>query len=175
MEWVKEMQEQIPHLEICTDTTRNKYSAYATFLRCLEMGGNEPVVHLEDDAILCENFIEKIEAAIAQHPLNVIQFFSMRKDDLTIGSRWQAGAKYMMNQCFYSPKNFDALLLEYGKSWSRLEQHPNGTDEMMADFLKERKARYWNHVPNLVDHRVAKSMIDPRRSSKRQSKTFDQA
>ena len=169
------MQEQIPHLEICMDTTRNNYSAYETFLNCLEMGAGDPVVHLEDDAVLCEDFITKIEAAISWHPRNVIQFFSMRKDDLRIGSRWQSGAKYMMNQCHYSPKGFDSSLLAYARVWPRLKEHPSGYDTMMGDFLKLNKAKYWNHVPNLVDHRIAKSMIDPRRSSKRQSLTFHMA
>jgi hypothetical protein len=53
-----------------------------------------------------------------------------------------------------------------------LEDHPNGTDQMVCDFLKSRREKYWLHVPSLVDHRIAVSMIDPRRSSKRQSLTF---
>ena len=43
---------------------------------------------------------------------------------------------------------------------------PNASDEDL------RKLAYWIHVPSLVQHRVAVSMIDSRRSSKRQSKTF---
>ena len=169
MEWVAEMQEQIPHLEICMDKHKD---AYETFMRSLEMGAGEPVVHLEDDAVLCSNFVAKIQAAIDLHPGSLIQFFSMRKDDLTIGSRWQSGASFMMNQCTYSPKGFDNSLLAFARVWPRLKEHPSGYDTMMADFLKVYKARYWNHVPNLVNHRVAKSIIDPRRSSKRQSLTF---
>ncbi len=43
---------------------------------------------------------------------------------------------------------------------------------MVADFLKERHMRYYIHVPSLVEHRIGKSLIDPRRSSRRQSLTF---
>ena len=172
MGFVKEMQAQIPALEIFTDNIRGADTAYRTFMEILAKGSGDPVVHI----LLCEDFVSKIEAVIERHPNDLIQFFSMRKDDLTIGSRWIAGAKYLMNQCFYSPKNFDILLLEYAKTW-RPKAPANNTafmsmDAMMRDFLKLHNARYWNHVPNLVDHRVAKSMIDPRRSSKRQSFTF---
>ena len=40
------------------------------------------------------------------------------------------------------------------------------------DFSKDIKIKYWNVCPNLVDHKIMKSRIDPRRSSKRQSFTF---
>ena len=53
-----------------------------------------------------------------------------------------------------------------------IKEHPNGTDAMVRDFLKDRKEKYWIHCPSLVDHRQGKSVIDPRRSSKRQSFTF---
>lgn len=44
---------------------------------------------------------------------------------------------------------------------------------MIADFLKLNKINYLNIVPNLVDHQCVKSRIDPRRSTKRQSLTFN--
>jgi hypothetical protein len=44
---------------------------------------------------------------------------------------------------------------------------------MVADYLASTKQRYWINCPNLVDHIVGKSIIDPRRAStNRQSFTF---
>jgi hypothetical protein len=77
-----------------------------------------------------------------------------------------------MAQCFYLPAGYSALIADFKQYWSEFDAHPTGVDLMVNDFLRLRKEKYWIHIPNLVDHRVAKSLIDPRRSSKRQSKTF---
>ena len=159
----------IPNLIICKD---RKHDAMDTFLYSLELVGDSPSVNMEDDIILCKDFISKVEEEIKKRPNDVIQFFSMREDDLTIGSRYINGSKFMMNQCFYLPKGMSKELLEYSKTWGRYEEHPTGFDILMGDFFKKKKIKYWNVCPNLVDHKVCKSRINPRRSSKRQSLTF---
>ena len=149
-----------------------KKSAIDTFLRSLMMAGNEPCIHMEEDVILTKDFYNKIHNAISERPKSFIQFFSMRKKDLTEGSRWDGN--FLMNQCFYAPDGYSKLMLDYFPKWAdkKIKDHPNGTDQMVCDFLKSRKEKYWIHCPSLVDHRIAKSTIDPRRSSKRQSLTF---
>ena len=115
----------------------------------------------------------KIKKVITQKPFNLIQFFSMRKADTEIGSRWDNN--FLMNQCFYAPPNYSKLMLSYYPLWAKekLENHPNGTDLMVCDWLKSRKEKYWISVPSLVQHRISVSMIDKRRgSTNRQSKTF---
>lgn len=165
---ISHLREQIPNLIV----VQNNEGAMEAFIEALEAAGDDSAVHLEDDIILCENFTETLEKAVEGHEGDVIQFFSMRKDDLTIGTRYIPGYKYLMNQCVYLPKGMSKELVEYRKTWKRIEEHPTGTDVMVADFLGERKIKYLNWVPNLVDHMVGKSLINPKRSSKRQSLTF---
>jgi GR25 family glycosyltransferase involved in LPS biosynthesis len=171
MDFVREMQKAIPQLEICEDRSRNSMT---TFLDSLILAGNDPVVHLEDDVILCDRFVGRIEEAIAGHKNEVIQFFSMRKADLTIGSRYIAGSKFMMNQCVYLPEGYSRMILRYAYTIGRerIRKDPTGYDLLMAECFQRYKLKYWNHCPSLVEHRIAKSMINPRRSSKRQSLTF---
>ena len=69
--------------------------------------------------------------------------------------------------------NMGPVMLDFSLKWPKLKDDPTGYDIMMADFFKMHKVKYWNVVPNLVDHKVMKSRIDPRRSSKRQSFTFE--
>jgi len=164
-----EYAEAIPDLIVCKDM---KHDAMDTFRMSLAMVCDHPSVNMEDDIILCDDFYNKILEEIRKRPDDVIQFFSMRKDDLTVGSRYITGSKFMMNQCFYLPKGMSADLLAYMNEWSRFDEHPTGYDILMADYFKKNKIRYWNVCPNLVDHKVEKSRIDPRRSSKRQSLTF---
>ena len=169
IDYIKYLKENIPNSEWCID--KNK-SAWDTFLRSLEMAGDDPCVHMEEDIILTSNFELKLNRVIEEMPETFIQFFSMRKKDLTEGSRWDNN--FLMNQCWYAPSGYSSKILKFAKDWAvnNLEIHPSGTDTMVCDFLKSRKEKYWIHCPSLVDHRVSKSMIDPRRSSKRQSLTF---
>ena len=165
-----EYTEAIPTLEIARD---RKHDAMDTFKLSLEMAGDDPCVHLEDDIILCDDFVRRVEAEIAKRPNDVIQFFSMRKDDLTVGSRYIRGSLFCMNQCYYIPPGMGTKLLAYMDVWDRYDTEPNAYDYLMADFFKLHKIKYWNVCPNLVDHKVVKSRINPRRSTKRQSFTFE--
>ena len=142
--------------------------AVDAFIGALKQAGNKPAIHMEDDVILTRGFRKKLESVIAKHPHTVIQFFSMRKDDLVVGSRFDRN--FLMLQCVYLPFGYSQMLAAY--DWPRREQDPTACDVMLADWLKARKEAYWIHCPNLVDHRQCQSVIDSRRSSTRQSKTF---
>lgn len=171
---MRERQEYVDYItsridvDILYDTKKN---AMTTFLEALTMAGDEPCIHMEDDILITSNFDEKIEKVISENKNVVIQFFSMRKKDLTIGSRLESGRTFCMNQCFYLPKGYSKKLLKYYDIWKRKEEHPTGYDLMLADMLGREK--YLISVPSLVDHRVCKSLINSRRSAYRQSLTFE--
>lgn len=168
-EYVDYLRERLPEAKFVFD---EKKDAMETFLRSLREAGDKPCINMEEDIILTANFLEKVEKVINERPDEVIQFFSMRKDDLTIGSRYDYGRNFMMNQCFYLPAGYSKLIHDYYDKWGRKEEHPTGYDILIADFLKERKEKYWIHVPSLVQHRQCRSLINPRRSAFRQSLTF---
>lgn len=169
MEYHHYLQTRLPDLEWCFDRER---SARDTFLRSLSMQGDDAALHLEDDVILTQHFQQKAVEIIQQHHDDVIQFFSMRKADLTIGSRWESGRTFMMNQCFYLPRHIASEMVDASKNWEGWKIHPNGYDMFMADFMKARNIKYFLHVPSLVQHRIGKSLIDAMRSSRRISQTF---
>lgn len=166
-EFIDYLKKHLPQAEWCFD---EKQDAMHTFIKGMRMAGDEPCIHMEEDIILTRDFVKKANKVITQKPFSLIQFFSMRKDDIRIGSRWDG--KFMMNQCHYNPPYYSNLIADYWERWTKKIDDPMGYDLMMQEFLRERKEKYWISVPSLVDHRVAKSMIDPRRSSKRQSLTF---
>lgn len=174
--------EQIPNLIINKDNFPKEASgkftstAWNNYLRGWELAGDNPTVQLDDDIILTSNFIEKLNSVIAEYPNDVIQFFSMRKDDLTIGTRWVPGYRFMMQQCYYLPKGVAKGILELAPAYYETckvgDKAP--TDLLMADYFRKNKMKYLNYCPNLVDHIEEVSTIDTRRSRKRQSKTFIQ-
>tara|TARA_R110000796_G_scaffold241528_1_gene363148 strand:+ start:422 stop:979 length:558 start_codon:yes stop_codon:yes gene_type:complete len=168
-QFIKYLKLKLPNAEWCFDKNN---SAFDTFLRSLDMAGNDPAIHMEEDILLTKDFEIKANSVINQNQNKVIQFFSMRKKDITEGSRLDNN--FLMNQCFYAPKNYSKMMLDYFNEWSKqnLKTHPTGTDKMVCDFLKSRREKYLISVPSLVEHRICRSIIDPRRSSKRQSLTF---
>ena len=160
----------IPSVEVCFD---QKLGAMSNFLQSLEMAGDDAVVNLEDDIWITHNFEEKLKAVVSGNPNSVIQFFSMRKADRDIGSRWDSGKTYLMAQCTYLPKKVSRGILAFSKKYDNIEHKSHPLDSMVADYLSKARMKYWIHCPSLVDHRVGKSMIDPRRAStNRQSFTF---
>tara|TARA_R110000822_G_scaffold24746_1_gene75144 strand:- start:1368 stop:1931 length:564 start_codon:yes stop_codon:yes gene_type:complete len=169
--YVDYIAKQIPSVEICFD---DRGGAMWNFIKSLEITGDDPVVNIEDDIVITKNFQEKAMAVINEKPDSVIQFFSMRKADKTIGSRWDSGASYLMAQCTYFPSKVSKGLLAYSKKYDRIDHKSQPLDSMVADYLKKTKQRYWIHCPSLVDHRVGVSMIDSRRAkTNRQSFTFE--
>lgn len=170
--YIDYLKKNLPQAEFCMDEKRD---AFDTWNRAMEMAGSDECVHMEEDVIITKHFYKKLCDAIKEKPFHIIQFFSMRKADLTVGSRWDKN--FLMNQCTYYPYQYSKFIRDYWDVWSKipgkLEKHPNGTDQMVCDWIRATKLKYWIHIPNLVDHRVGKSEIDPRRAStNRQSLTF---
>jgi hypothetical protein len=167
---VNYLKKYLPNATFLFDFTKN---AMTTFLEAMTLAGEEPCVHMEDDIYLTENFEVKLEKAISERPEEVIQFFSMRGADLTIGSRYDSGRTFMMNQCFYLPAGYSIKIRDYYPKWPQKDIHKTGYDILIADFLKERKEKYYIYVPSLVQHRRGKSIINPKRPTFRQSITFE--
>lgn len=163
------LQKAIPNLKVCVDYN---HDAMGNFLNSMRMT-EKPSVHIEDDIILCNGFWEKIHDAVSRFPDHVINFFSLRSRDYVERKPFfVAGSKFMMNQCFYLPAGYGFLIADFYNRWARKSEHPTGYDILIADFLKSRKERYVQWFPHLVNHKIGKSMINPKRSSMRIDKNF---
>tara|TARA_B110000503_G_scaffold12308_1_gene16748 strand:- start:3150 stop:3734 length:585 start_codon:yes stop_codon:yes gene_type:complete len=178
-EFADYVKNKIPNLLISYDTFTDpgkfKNTAYKNAQNAWKIAGDSPCVQLEDDVILCDDFINKINFAISERPNDVIQFFSMRKKDVTEGSRYEPGGNFLMHQCYYLPQGMAEKVYNYSIEFENectQDEHISPNDLVTRYYFKKNKIKYWLHVPSLVDHRIAKSKIDPRRSSKRQSLTY---
>jgi hypothetical protein len=170
-EMIDYLRRHLPDAEWCIDTERRSMTIPRWNLhRALDLAGDDPVVHMEEDALLTRDFRRRLEDQIAARPDNVIQFFSMRPKDLILGSRWDRN--YCMFQCTYFPAGYSRAVREFERVWKERDVHFSAQDYLVRDFLKSRREAYWIVVPSLVDHREAVSVLDRRRSSKRQSLTF---
>lgn len=166
-EFLAYLRRHLPNAVVCMDSTRD---ATDTLCAAFALAGDGPAIHMEDDVLLTQGFVGKVEAVVGGHANFVVQFFSMRSADLLVGSRWDRN--FLAALCFYLPPGYSRAIGESRRVWPREGEAGQPADLLVADWLKARSERYWIHIPNLVEHRIAKSVIDPRRSSKRQSKTF---
>ena len=178
-EFAQYVKDRIPKVLVSYDTFTDpgkfKNTSYRNAQQAWKMAGDDSCVQLEDDILLCDDFVKKCINAINERPNDVIQFFSMRKKDLTEGSRYENGSNFLMHQCYYLPKGMAKKIYEYSIEFEeqcKQDEHISPNDLVTRYYFQKNKIKYWVHVPSLVDHRVAKSSIDPRRSSKRQSLTF---
>lgn len=148
-------------------------NAMETFMKSVEMSQNDDCLNLEDDIILCDNFLSKIKAVIDRHPDKLISFFTLKNRPM--GENIESGKTFCMNQCVYMPKWFNQMLLKYSDTWLKSERgknNPTAYDYMMGDMLSKIGQTYILYQPSLVQHMEMKSRITPTRSTKRQSKTF---
>lgn len=139
-------------------------------------------IFMEDDVRLCHRWRQQAEAVIAEHGTTPIQFFSMRKADIEVGSRLEPPSSWLMHQCFYLPHGVARAAASWFDSNGEaarayVAEHEGdthgGQDWAMRKFLVENGLRYWLHVPSLVQHEQWRSVIRPTRSTKRQSATFE--
>ena len=160
---------QIPNAFIVTDY---RHDAMGNFLNAISYT-DDAFVLLEDDAELCNDFCSRIEDAISQYPDTMINFFSLRKIDYEKGEPFHvSGGRYLGNVCVYFPKGFGVAIADFYKEWSGKIENPTGNDLLVADWLKSKGLKYIQWFPHLVNHKVGKSLIDPRRSSKRTDNRF---
>jgi len=157
--------------ELILSTIEEK-SAYKNFINALRLAEDDSSLHLEDDIILCDNFMERIMSVIRAHEKDVIQFFTgVRDDDINIGTRYVNGSDFLWAQCFYLPAGMSKAILEFSNGWDKADSS-EPLDSMVSDYLKLKKIKYLRICPSLVDHKDGKSLINSKRNPHRTSRNF---
>lgn len=155
------------------DKLRDPVRAFIDTLRTV---GNHAALVMEDDIQLCEDFLEKAQQVISEHPGVLIQFFTLKPSDVERGSGMRAPSSFLSNCCVYYPEGMAQDVVRYyenSSEWSAgHSQHPTGQDLLVREYLVKTKQPYWIELPTLANHLPVTSAIDPRRSKKRQSPHF---
>ena len=168
--FVEYLNYHLPNLIIVWDKYKDPME---TFMRAWGENPNNASLRFQDDIILTENFLDKAHSVIEKYPNDVIQFFSMRKADTEIGSRWESGGNWIGNLCHYLPAGMSEEIYNFGLTWGGLLANPTADDLLMRDYFKSKKIKYFLHCPSLVEHAQVYSVIDRKRSKFRNSKTFN--
>lgn len=142
--YLDESYNQIPYVELIDKEKR--YVPF--FIEQLEKYGNEDIVIIEDDCVLCKNFKERIESVIAQYPNKIINFFQLPPKEYF---KTHESTEYLQNQCTYYPKGLTIKLAH--KMREILEKNPKlRTDECEDLALKELKETHIKYRPCLIQH-----------------------
>lgn len=150
---------QIPYIKLVDKDHR--YVAF--FIEQLEKYGNEDMVFIEDDCVLCRNFKEKIEEVIAQYPNKIINFFQLPTREYF---KTHESTEYLQNQCTYYPKDLTIKLAH--KMREILEKNPKIRTDVCEDLaLKELKETHIKYRPCLVQHLNFDSLLNNKVGSKR--------
>lgn len=166
--FVDEILKQIPDAIVYWDDVF--HDAMKSYLYvCEHIIKGQPAVLLEDDIVLTSNFRQKAESVIAEYPKILINFFSLSRKYTK--PHFKKGREYCMNQCEYFPEGFSLKVVEAYKNWEGKKDNPTAYDFLVGYAWGGNKP-YLVWCPSLVQHREGKSIINPKRSSRRQSITF---
>lgn len=151
----------IPQLEVIVDTQKDGYKSYFKGLELLNDTGG---VFLEDDVLLCKDFMNRIESIINHKGcLELYNFFENPK--VPSITSYRGGSKFFSCVCSYIPKGFaDLVIKEYDvfkRDKPSLHQGM-ATDRLVPYVLVKNKIKYWHIRPCLVQHLAFKSAIGNR-------------
>jgi hypothetical protein len=164
---VSEYVKAIPWLKLSIDYEGDSLN---NFYRMMAMAQDD-AVFLQDDIILCKDFIKKVVEAVKKYPKDVIQFFTMRRKPYEVGEPYyENGSKWLMNQCFYLPKEISRELAEYKTEDEEILKR-GSQDMLMKAYFKEKKMKYVQWNKSLVQHKIGKSVMYPK-SSRRIDERF---
>jgi hypothetical protein len=122
---------------------------------------------IQDDAILCDNFVDEAEVFLIDHMGQIVSFY-FGEDPKWIMPRW-FDAPLFHAVCLAIPTHLIPDMIEYGDLKTQVEHD----DMKMKRWLiaNNKTCRYSN--PSLVQHRDLPSIIDPTKPL-RQSTIFKQ-
>ena len=149
--YLDESYNQIPYVELIDKDHR--YIDF--FVDKLEELGNEDIVIIEDDCVLCKDFKNRIESVIAQYPNKVINFFYWANKYF----KTRESDNFVQNQCTYYPKGLaKRLAVEMRKVHN---EYPKlCTDQCENKALKRIGETHIQYRPCLVQHLNFDTMLN---------------
>lgn len=113
--------------------------------------------HLEDDAILAPDFVDRASYAERILGSDVIQGFSRKKDGL---SNYYAASAFSYTVCVYLPAGVGPAIANYVGVWpGRARHRTSAMDLIVRDWLIAMKWRYWLELPSLVQHAPVRQSV----------------
>lgn len=153
---VKKMQEHLKNEGVDVEVyvggknyIENIYNALKT--------SKEDTIMMEDDIILCKDFMKNVQKAIQEHPDKVINFFNVVKP--CSETKEYEGHLWTECQCVFLPKRVVYRIVDLKESFKRnlpKSYERNLADNYLAFSIREPWVQY---IPCLVQQNAFKSTI----------------
>lgn len=132
-----------------------------SFIKQLSTISEFDSVLLEDDVILCKEFVKEIEKAISEWPNQIINFFTMPHMFFTTSLGFHT---FVYNQCTFYPKGIGKKLAE---EMVKLREPYNQYDTLLNKALRSLVIPHVIYRPCLVQHIDANTFIQQSTSNTR--------
>jgi hypothetical protein len=132
--------------------------------RAGESGATHHLV-IQDDAMLCQRFLDRVKAAVEIRPHQALSFFTkwssrtsyMVRLAALVGSSWAPVAdRYVPSQALVLPADIAFSLSDFMLNECTIDE-PD--DDAIARYLKSRGIPSFVTVPNLAEHVPTKSLV----------------
>lgn len=146
------------------DVSNNKYWCYLDLLKEIK-DIKEDVLILEDDLILCQDFLNHIEPIINQYKGSIINFFWQPLRTIKKTTIEKKGFCY--TQCVYYPEGM------INKFYKDLQKSNFAYDKNIRQALEKNNISFVNVRPHYVQHIGDESLIYPGLYARRSSQFID--
>lgn len=154
----------IPQVEVFCDTNHEKWNY---LLKVWDTLKSDSVLWLEDDVLLCNNFLTRVNEYIRYFGENNLINFFYGGSSIDYHTVHLTGSQYLWNQCVYIPKGYTLHFYNYYmnvfRNDLRYRKSSFNYDNCIAGCLRWHKLNYWLVRPCLVQHLEVESVINSKR------------
>lgn len=132
--------------------------------------GGGPVTLLEDDVRICEGFAPYVCEFWREPRTPVVRWYASGDltRDLPAGWNVQPGALYLCNQATTLSRDFVLSLIRSPEALRRLKANDRHSgDALIGEHLANLGASFATHLPGLVQHEGASSIVVPNTNAQR--------
>jgi len=118
---------------------------------------------LQDDAILCKDFITQVCSEINKRPEHILNlYFGNRVKMREAAQKALPNGGYETNWLSWgvgivTPTKYIEEMISYCNGIQGLDNHD---DTRMARYIRHKGLKVWYPLPSLVDHRVSQSLME---------------
>ena len=174
------LKRNIPNAEVYLDTEHE--GCIKSFIDALNYIDDD-CVFVQDDVLLCENFIEKSVGIIMSHKSDVIIFCNMTLDKMckdVTKSGYYTARKGFWQYCTYIPRDIQKGFIRWinrrdfiGVPNIKRILESDMDDALFARYLDQYNEKVYVVVPNLAGHDYTQESVVNKNRPKRKTENFD--
>ena len=175
----QKIKEIIPNLELM-EADKATCDLFMTHLKTMQTDPEKyrGVCMIEDDVILCNDFMKHFGQVMKDHDQDIVNFFEHALATRPLSCGYDIGGRFYSSVCYYVPAKMTQIFLEpemlrmFHSFYNDMDFAATYPIDAYIQFVLNRKGlKYWRQFPWLVQHMDLESTFEGRVAG-RQSKFF---